>query len=519
MLDLFTEHRTQKLISYIEANMIPDLPLIIWLDLFCGCGGVTEGYTQNLNNFVGMCVNHDKDAIKSHAANHPECIHYTEDIRDWAVIWKIESVIKALRERFPFAYFGLHASLECTHFSKAKGGKARDADSRTLANHLFKYLSINPDYITIENVEEFLSWGPVDKNGQPIKEKKAVDYNRWVDRFENLGFSYDYKLLNAADFGAHTSRKRYFGIFSKDLPITFPEPTHVSRKKKHLFPDREIHRPVRETLNLFNEGRSIFGLTLQGKPYAEATLWRVYHGLVKFHKEGLFIVRYNGGDPSSKSSSINDSLGTIMTGNRFSVVHPIFLTSYYGQSNSGNGVHSLDEPCNTITTKDRFALHHIQYAYGKVQYSTINEPAGTITSTPKHELVTTHWIFDTQYDRIGNSVNKPCPTIIARQDKKPLYLASASNYSEEDHSKPQEGDSEVKRLLRSFMRRHGITDVKIRSLEVDELLRTQGFPDDYILNVGKTKAKKYIGNSVPPLMAKAIGSAIHKGLIKHKKVA
>ncbi|GAA4274974.1 DNA cytosine methyltransferase [Aquimarina gracilis] len=523
-LNLFTEHDAVKLIDHIRANKSDNAPLILWVDLFCGCGGVTEGYSQNENNFIVACVNHDPFAIKSHHANHPKCIHYTEDIRDWTVIWKIQSLINQLRSHFPEAYIGLHASLECTHFSKAKGGLARDADSRTLADHLFKYLCFNPDYITIENVEEFLTWGPVDENGKPVKDLKAVDYNRWVSEFESLGFQYDYKILNAADFGAYTSRKRYFGMFTANcLPICFPDPTHVSRKKLHLHPELKPHNAVREKLNLENEGKSLFGLTHHGKEYSEATFWRVYHGLIKFHKEGCFTIRYNGGNLKEKSKSLNNPLGTILTNSVHSLIHPVFLTSYYGQSKDGNGVHSLDEPCNTITTKDRFALHFLQYSYtnnGKGNHSNLNEPANSITTNPKHNLVTTKWLFDHQFKNTGNSVDKPCPTIIARQDKKPLYVASANNYGLTNHSIPKQGDNEVKTLLRSFMREHGIFDIKIRPLEVDELLRIQGFPDDYKLEGGVTRAKKYIGNSVCPPMAKAIGKAISNSLkAKLEKVA
>lgn len=518
MIDLFTEHDTEKLINHIKSNHIEELPLFLWVDLFCGCGGVTEGYTQNENNFIIACVNHDPFAIKSHHANHPKCIHYTEDIREWTVIWKIQSLVEQLKTEFPNAYIGLHASLECTHFSKAKGGLARDADSRTLASHLFKYLCFNPDYVTIENVQEFLSWGPVDDSGKPIHKLKTIDYKKWVLKFKILGYDYQYRVLNAADFGAFTSRKRYFGIFALDqLPISFPKPTHVSKKKQHLYPDLKLHNAVKEKLNFQNEGKSIFGLTQRGKEYSTATFWRVYHGFVKFHKEGCFTIRYNGGNLKEKSKSVNAPLGTILTNNTHSLVQPVFLTSYYGQSKNGNGVHSLDEPCNTLTTKDRFAIHFIQYAYGNSCYSSIEEPAQTITVNPKHELITTKWLFDTQFNRVGNSIHKPCPTIIARQDKKPLYMASANNYSAVDHSIPKQNDNEVKTLLRSFMRTHGISDIKIRPLEVEELLKIQGFPEDYNLKGGKTRAKKYIGNSVCPPMAKAISKALLESVIKHQK--
>lgn len=518
MIDLFSELNTEGLIRFIKNKYNPNKPIFLGVDLFCGCGGVTEGYSKAENLFIVACVNHDPYAIKSHEKNHPYCIHYTEDIREWVVVFKIQSLINKLRIVFPDAIVLLHASLECTHFSKAKGGLSRDADSRTLANHLYKYLIFKPDYITIENVEEFLSWGPVDSKGKPIQSKKGIDYENWIRDFQNKGFKYEYQILNAADFGAYTSRKRYFGIFaSNGLPITFPKQTHISKNKVHLNPTLKPHKAVKEKLNLHIEGNSLFGLNLRGKPYVEATFERVYHGLIKFYNEGYFTIRYNGGCMKEKSKSINNAFATILTGNVHGLVKPIFITSYYGASKNGQGVHSLEVPCNTIATKDTFALHHLQYAYGKPTFSKLSEPSQAITTTPKQELITTKWLFDTQFNRVGNSINKPAPTIIARQDKKPIYLASTTNSFFIDNSIEVPGDSEIKQKLRKFMRENGITDIKIRSLQLDELKRIQGFPENYILEGGKTRAMKYIGNSVVPEMAEALANAIIKGFNNHKK--
>lgn len=490
MMDLFTETDVNLLIRHIRSNYDRSKPLLLVVDLFCGCGGTTTGFSKIPNTFVVACVNHDPFAIKSHHENHPYCLHYTEDIRDWAVIRKIESLIRQLRSTFPKAFVLLHASLECTHISRAKGGVPREADSRTLSFHLEKYLDINPEYISIENVEEILTNGPLDEQGRIIEELKGLDYKLWVEIIERYGYCYDYKFLNAADFGEYTSRKRYFGAFAKEgLPIEFPKPTHVSRKKSHLFPELEIHKPVKEVLNLKNEGNSIFGLNKNGKKYVDPTVTRVTQGAKKSLKE------YNMLNVDGK------------------VMH-LFLSAYYGASQNGQGISSIEEPCNTLTTKDRFALHHIQYAYGKPTYSSIEEPAGTIVTNPKHELVTMNWLFDTQYNRISNSVEKPCPTIIARQDKKPLYLASATNTPFVDNSIENKQDSKAVKELKVFMRENGITDIKIRALEIDELLRIQGFPEDYILHGGKTRAKKYIGNSVVPGVAEHFGKTIYRAYTK-----
>lgn len=144
--------------------------MLKFIDLFCGAGGVTTGIEQarfNANKIAEViaCVNHDPIAIESHYANHPDAFHFTEDIRTLNIQPLIEIVNHKVSDSDILC---LWASLECTNFSNAKGGLPRDADSRILANDLFRYIDgINPDYIMIENVQEFMSWGPLDENGKP----------------------------------------------------------------------------------------------------------------------------------------------------------------------------------------------------------------------------------------------------------------------------------------------------------------------------------------------------------------
>ncbi len=146
---------------------------LLYIDLFCGAGGTSTGVEKaRLENEqcakVIACVNHDKNAIASHAANHPDALHFIEDIRTLNLS-PLVSHLQKCRAEYPEALIVLWASLECTNFSKAKGGQPRDADSRTLAEHLFRYIeAINPDYIQIENVEEFMSWGDLDEYGKPV---------------------------------------------------------------------------------------------------------------------------------------------------------------------------------------------------------------------------------------------------------------------------------------------------------------------------------------------------------------
>ena len=219
---------------------------LLYVDLFCGAGGTTTGVEQATMDGmkcakVIACVNHDPNAILSHAANHPDTLHFTEDIRTLNLAPLLEHVEKKKREH-PDAYVVLWASLECTNFSRAKGGQPRDADSRTLAEHLFRYIeALRPDYIQIENVEEFMSWGELDEDGKPLSKDQGRDYQRWICQVQKHGYDYDWRLLNAADFGAYTSRKRFFGQFARlGLPIAFPVPTFARTDAKTRSSERFI---------------------------------------------------------------------------------------------------------------------------------------------------------------------------------------------------------------------------------------------------------------------------------------
>ena len=191
---------------------LSDIELFV-IDLFCGAGGLSEGVEAarldgNKCAKVVCCVNHDKNAILSHDANIPDALHFIEDIRTLELS-PISTIVERIRQLYPDAMIMLHASLECTNFSKAKGGQPRDADSRTLAEHLFRYIDvIDPDYIQIENVEEFMSWGDMDENGKPISMDKGRLYQKWVRNVKKYGYNFEHRILNAADFGAYTTVKR-----------------------------------------------------------------------------------------------------------------------------------------------------------------------------------------------------------------------------------------------------------------------------------------------------------------------
>jgi DNA (cytosine-5)-methyltransferase 1 len=553
---------------------------LLYIDLFCGAGGTSTGVESARVNGeqcakVIACVNHDANAIASHAANHPEALHFTEDIRTLELTPLVRHV-NAMRR--PSTRVVLWASLECTNFSKAKGGQPRDADSRTLAEHLFRYIeAIKPDYIQIENVEEFMCWGDLDEDGHPVSRDKGRCYLRWVNTVCKYGYDFDWRILNAADYGAYTSRRRYFGQFAKKgLPIVFPEQTHAKCTTNNggLFQDDEVKpwKPVREVLNLNDEGESIFG---RKKPLVEKTLERIYAGLIKFVAGGkeAFIVKYNsvngktgkyvppsidepcptvacqnrlgmakvhflskqyGGDPSGKNISVDEPAGTVTCRD-----HHAFVSAHYGKGFNT----SVDAPAPTLTTKDRLGLvtsSFLEMQYGNGTPASTDEPAPTVTTNPKHNLVSVKpWIMNTSFGNVGSSIDepsqvitanrkwhylmnpqfackggsidKPCFTLIARMDKMPPYLVSTK---EGLAIEVYETDSPMTRRIKEFMALYCIADIRMRMLRIKELKRIMGFPEDYTLIGTQAEQKKFIGNAVEVNMARVLCEALCKTLIE-----
>lgn len=555
---------------------------LLYIDLFCGAGGTSTGvedarYAGEECAKVIACVNHDANAIASHMANHPEVLHFTEDIRTMELS-PLVAHVRDMKEIYPGSLIVLWASLECTNFSKAKGGQPRDADSRTLAEHLFRYIeAIAPDYIQIENVEEFMSWGDMDEYGKPLSKDRGRCYELWKRNVMKYGYNFDWRILNAANYGAYTTRKRFFGIFAKyGLPIVFPEPTHCKEGKTDMFGRLEKWKPVKEVLDFSDEGESIF---CRKKPLAEKTLERIYAGLIKFVAGGkdAFIVKYNSmnsngkyqapgidepcptvatqnrlalakvnflskqfsGHPESKNISVDEPAGTITCKD-----HHAFVSAYYGNGHN----HSVELPAPTVTTKDRLALVNsvfIDNQYGTGKPTSIELPVGTVTTIPKFNMVSCkpwimntafsnvgssieqpsqvitanrkwHYLMNPQFASAGGSVDNPCFTLIARMDKMPPYLVEAEGGF---GIKLNNDDSPMTVLIKEFMAMYGIVDIKMRMLRISELKKIMGFPEDYKLIGTQADQKKFIGNAVEVNMARVLCEAICKELIRKKRVA
>ena len=493
---------------------------LLYIDLFCGAGGTSTGveramYEGNKCAEVIACVNHDPNAIASHAANHPNALHFTEDIRTLDLTELVAHTNSKCAAN-PNALVVLWASLECTNFSKAKGGQPRDADSRTLAEHLFRYIeALTPDYIYIENVEEFMCWGDLDENGKPVSRDKGRLYMRWVQTVCKYGYDFAYRLLNAANYGAYTSRTRFFGIFAKkNLPIVFPEPTHCKNGRRDMFSSLQSWKPVKEVLELSNEGKSIFE---RDKPLADKTLERIYAGLIKFVAGGkeAFLIKYNSMNQSGKytAPSIDEPCPTVATQNRLGVAKVQFLSKQFSGDPNGKNI-SINEPCGTITTIDHHAVVSTQFIdayYGNGHEHSIELPSPTLTTVDRLSLITAdQFILNPQYSSSGGSIDKPCFTLIARMDKMPPYLVSAEKGK--FSIVVYESDTPAMRKIKEFMAMFGIVDIKMRMLNVGELKRIMGFGSEYTLIGTQAEQKKYIGNAVEVNMSRALCVALYSEL-------
>ena len=550
---------------------LSDIELFV-IDLFCGAGGLSEGVEEaRLNGNrcakVVCCVNHDKNAILSHDANIPDALHFIEDIRTLELS-PINTFVERIRELYPDSMIMLHASLECTNFSKAKGGQPRDADSRTLAEHLFRYIDvIDPDYIQIENVEEFMSWGDMDEKGKPISMDKGRLYQKWVRNVKKYGYNFEHRILNAADFGAYTTRKRFFGIFAKkSLPIVFPEPTHCKGGRQDMFSRLEKWKPVKDVLDFSDEGTTIF----REKPLAEKTLERIYAGLIKFVAGGkdAFLVKYNSMSRTGKYNApgIDEPCPVVTTQNRLGVAQVCFLSKQFSghpesknvsveepagtitcrdhhafvSAHYGNGFNrSVNEPSATVTTKDRLSLvtpRFIANEYsGGGQHTSIDNICPAILTNPKQKLITCkpwimntsfsnigsnieepaqtitanrkwHYLMNPQFNSAGGSVDNPCFTLIARMDKMPPYLVATE--SGQIAIEIYDNDSPMTVKIKEFMALYGIVDIKMRMLRIPELKRIMGFPEDYVLVGTQADQKKFIGNAVEVTQAKKNAEAL-----------
>lgn len=322
----------------------------IIVDSFAGGGGASTGIELATGRVVNVAINHDPDAILMHRTNHPHTEHYQ------ASVWDVDPVEVCRGRKVGL----LWASPDCKHFSKAKGGKPVDKNIRGLAWIVLRWAgTVRPRVIMLENVEEFQTWGPVRK-GKPVKKLTGQTFHKWLSQLKNLGYAVEWRELVAADYGAPTTRKRFFLIARCDgLPITWPEPTHAPADSQEVKAGRK--KPWRSAAEIIDwtlpcpsifdtreEVREKYGLNAQ-RPLRPNTMRRVTRGVDKFViKSGdpfLVIVNHAG---EFRGQSLGDPLQTITAKHGYGVANPVMapLTMHNNENAVGT---AITDPVNTIT--------------------------------------------------------------------------------------------------------------------------------------------------------------------------
>lgn len=308
------------------------------VDNFAGGGGASTGIEAALGRAVDIAINHDEEAIRMHEVNHPGTHHIRNNI------WQVDPRDVVKGRPVQLAWF----SPDCKHFSKAKGGKPREKSIRDLAWVVVLWAQrVAPDVILLENVEEFRTWGPLDDEGKPIKERAGETFEKWCKSLRQAGYKLQFRELRACDYGAPTIRKRFFMIARRDgLPIAWPEPTHGKPGSPEVLSGKRLPwRTAAEIIDWSIPCPSIFD---RKKPLAEKTLRRIAHGIMKFvvNNPAPFIVPLTHHQAGARGAGIDQPMATVTGANRgeHAVVVP-HVTKF----RTGQVGHAVDEPLHTVT--------------------------------------------------------------------------------------------------------------------------------------------------------------------------
>lgn len=322
----------------------------LFVDNFAGGGGASTGMEMATGISVDIAINHDPEAIRMHKANHPSTKHYCESV------WDVDPVKACKGYPVALAWF----SPDCKHFSKAKGGKPKDKNIRGLAWVALRWAAlVRPRVIMLENVEEFKTWGPLNRSHRPIKAKQGVTFKKFVSQLEDLGYKVEFRELIAADYGAPTTRKRFFMVARCDgKPIVWPEPTHAPADSKAVksgllkpyvgaYTQLDFSLPCPSIFDTAEEIKEKYGIRAV-RPLAPKTMERIARGLKKFVIDNAepFIVQVNhSGAKSDYCKSVNEPLSTITGKHGFGVVEPYLVQCKYD-----NDAQDVEKPLGTVTT-------------------------------------------------------------------------------------------------------------------------------------------------------------------------
>lgn len=430
------------------------------VDNFAGGGGASTGIELATGYSVDIAINHDPEAIKMHKANHPNTKHYCENV------WSVDPVKACNGHPVGLAWF----SPDCKHFSKAKGGKPKDKNIRGLAWVALRWAGlVRPRVIMLENVEEFKTWGPLNRGHHPIKAKQGKTFEKFVQQLNDLGYTVEFKELIAADYGAPTMRKRFFLIARCDgKPIVWPEPTHAPAdseevkaglKKPYVgaYTQLDFSLPCPSIFDTSEEIKEKYGIRAV-RPLAPKTMERIARGLKKFVLDNPepFIIQCNHGgerrpndirDPmptitgkhgygivepymvqigqtgfaKDRSKDVREPLTTIVSKNEHCLIEPT-LAPYMGTNTTNHPGGNCKDPIHTITTGNQQCLisptliqYHSETSKDGVRGQTIKDPIMTVDSSNRYGLVASflHKYYDGGYKGAGETVENPLPTVTA----------------------------------------------------------------------------------------------------------
>ena len=487
-------------------------------DLFAGGGGASMGIELALGRSPDIAINHSPAAIAMHAVNHPTTRHYCENV--WTVDPRAVCAGRAVGL--------LHASPDCTHHSRAKGGKPKNKKLRSLASVVIRWArDVRPRVIVLENVEEWLAWGPVDNEGQPIKAKAGRSFRCWLGKLKAQGYRVEWRILNAADYGAPTTRKRVFLVARCDgEAIVWPVPSHGRGQ-------RSPWRAASEVIDWSIPTPSIFD---RKKPLADATMRRIAAGVDRYVIKAArpFIVPVTHTKSGDRVHAITDPLRTVTTakGGEFALVSPTLVQLGYGER-EGQAPRALDitKPLGTVVAgggKHGLVAALLTKHYGGVVGHGVQLPLGTITTQDHHALTTT---FLTKFygTSTGQDVTAPVPTVTAGGQHIAAVRAFLIKYygASDRPESQQQGLFEPLHTVTTKARfglvtvqgeTYQIADIGMRMLSPRELFRAQSFPDSYVIDVGldgrpftKTAQIELAGNSVCPVVEQAVvGAQFHE---------
>lgn len=331
---------------YAQESLVDE----IIVDNFAGGGGASTGIELATGRRVAIAINHDPDAIRMHRTNHP----YTEHLQ--ASVWDVDPVAECRGRPVGLAWF----SPDCKHFSKAKGAALVDRKIRGLAWITLRWAAkVRPRVIILENVEEFQTWGPVRK-GKPVKKLAGTTFRKFISQLEALGYTVEFRELVAADFGAPTSRKRFYLIARCDgKPIVWPKPTHSKTGADGLPKWRSAAEIIDWSLpcpSVFASKAEImaeYGLKAV-RPLAKNTMRRIIRGVDKFTiRSGKpFIVPTGYGERKGKLPRVHDidaPVPTVVGTGKENLCKPLLApVTVTNTSNSVGG--TVGEPVHTVTT-------------------------------------------------------------------------------------------------------------------------------------------------------------------------